>query len=383
MAGIYALIVAGGQGLRFDSTLAKQYWPIDGHALLRHTVKAFVCHPSVAGVQVVIHPDHQHLYDEAVKGLSLLPAVIGASHRQGSVYKGLIALKAYDPDMVLIHDGARPFLSSKLIDSVIEGVKCHRACIPVVPVMDTLKVCEQGWVHRTTTRDGLYGAQTPQGFDFTLIFEVHDRLKDQTHFTDDASMLESLDIPVASCLGEVDNFKITTLEDYHRGKRMSLDIRVGNGFDVHGFTEGTGLWICGVFIPFTKSLKGHSDADVALHAIVDALLGAIGAEDIGHHFPPSDPHWRGASSDQFVHHALKLVAQKGGRLNHVDVTIVGEEPKLSPYRALMVKRLSEILCLDEQKVSVKATTTERLGFVGRKEGLAATATATVIIEGGR
>jgi 2-C-methyl-D-erythritol 4-phosphate cytidylyltransferase / 2-C-methyl-D-erythritol 2,4-cyclodiphosphate synthase len=381
MAGIYALIVAGGQGLRFSTQLPKQYWSLGGVSILRRTLQAFSGHPSLSGIQVVIHPDHQALYDEAVRGLSLLPVVMGDSHRQGSVYQGLKALQSYEPDMVLIHDGARPFVSDKIINDVIQGTTTHQACIPVVPIIDTLKVCDSGLIQRTSPRHGLYGAQTPQGFNYGVIFDVHHRLKDLTDFTDDASMVESLNIPVATCEGSIDNFKITTGEDYQRGKKMSVDIRVGNGFDVHGFTAGPGLWLCGTFIPCGMALNGHSDADVALHALTDALLGAIGAQDIGYHFPPSDPQWRGASSAQFVKHALKLITDKGGRVNHVDLTIIGEEPRLTPHRSSMIKSLSEILSLGEEKVSLKATTTERLGFTGRKEGLAAMATATVIIEG--
>lgn len=381
MVKVYALIVAGGQGLRFGADLPKQYWQLQGKSILRQGIEAFMRHPNICGIQVVIHPDHHFLYDQAVGDLPLLPVVMGQVHRQGSVYQGLKALQAHQPDMVLIHDGARPFVSQKIMDGVIDGVKAHKACIPVTPIVDTLKYCRENIIEHTSSRASLFGAQTPQGFDYSLIWDVHQRLQDKDDFTDDASMVESLNIPVATTPGDVDNFKITTREDYKRSKRMMADVRVGNGFDVHGFEEGSGLWLCGHYIPFEFALKGHSDADVALHALTDAILGAIGAQDIGHHFSPSDPQWKGAASEKFIHHALSLMKDRGGRLNHVDITLIGEEPKLSPHRGSMVKKLSEILSLPQERVSLKATTTERLGFTGRKEGLAAMATATVIIEG--
>jgi 2-C-methyl-D-erythritol 4-phosphate cytidylyltransferase/2-C-methyl-D-erythritol 2,4-cyclodiphosphate synthase len=378
---IYALVVAGGQGQRFNAERPKQYWTLHGKTILRHSIDTLMQHAKITGVQVVIHPDHHHWYQSAVDGLDLLPVVMGASERQGSVFNGLQALQAYQPDIVLIHDGARPFISSDLIHAVIDGTKSHQACIPVLPLVDTVKQCNGGNINRTIPRTYLYGAQTPQGFHYPLIWEAHQRFQGRKDFTDDASLLESLGISIAICPGEMNNFKITTQEDYIRGKNKAMDVRVGNGFDVHGFMEGPGLWLCGLYLPSGIALKGHSDADVALHALTDAILGAIGAQDIGHHFPPSDPQWRGAASRHFLQHAINLMAEKGGRLNHVDITVIGEQPRLSPHRADMIKSLSSLLNMDEDRISVKATTTERLGFTGRKEGLAAMATATVVFEG--
>jgi 2-C-methyl-D-erythritol 4-phosphate cytidylyltransferase / 2-C-methyl-D-erythritol 2,4-cyclodiphosphate synthase len=380
MPRVYALIMAAGKGQRFTSDLPKQYWQLGGKTILRHSIEAFLHHPKIQGVQVVIHPDHQEWYDQSVSALSLLPAIYGQESRQGSVYAGLQALSTWQPDYVLIHDAARPFVTAPLIDKIIEDSKKHNAAIPVIPVVDTLKQAVKDRI-KTIPRHDLYQTQTPQGFSFDLIVKAHEHFKEDLLFTDDASLIEALEHSVALTQGEPNNFKITTKADYFRGQQMQQDIRVGNGFDVHAFETGPGLTLGGVFLDCGTALKGHSDADVVLHAITDAILGTIGAGDIGQHFPPSDPQWRGVASKKFVAHALELLYQKSGRLNHIDVTVIGEQPKISPHRDAILESLSMILNIPQERISLKATTTEKLGFTGRKEGLAALATVTVLIGG--
>lgn len=381
MPGIYALIMAAGQGQRFSQGKPKQYWTLGGKTILRHSIESFLFHPKIQGVQVVIHPDHQGWYDQSTSTLSMLPVVYGQESRQGSVYTGLQALEKWHPDYVLIHDAARPFVTTQVIDQLIAGTMRHGSAIPAIPVADTLKHGTRGVVYKTISRQDLYQAQTPQGFSFDLILQAHNQFKGESSFTDDASLIEALGHSVALTKGDANNFKITTMADYLRGQQMQQDIRVGNGFDVHAFKAGPGLTLGGVFLECGIALQGHSDADVVLHAITDAILGSIGAGDIGQYFPPSDPQWQGAESKRFVHYALDLLYQKNGRLNHIDVTIIGEQPKISPHRDLILENLCKILNLPEERISLKATTTERLGFTGRKEGLAALATATAVIGG--
>lgn len=374
-----ALIVAAGRGRRFGGTLPKQYAPLGGHTVLRHTVQAFLAHPRVDAVRVMIHADDMDLYRSAVAGLELLEPVLGGETRQDSVRLGLESLAGDAVAKVLIHDAARPFVGVPVIDGVVQALDSHAGALPAVAVADTLKRGHDGFVADTQARDGLWRAQTPQGFAFQDILDAHRRFVGE-ELTDDAQLFERADRAVALTPGSEDNFKITTEEDLMRAERLlsaNGETRTGTGFDAHRFYAGDHVILCGVKIPFSQGLKGHSDADVALHALTDALLGAISAGDIGQHFPPSDPQWKGASSDQFMAHAADLVRAKGGVIVNVDLTIVCEAPKIAPHMAAMVARVAEILGIAAERVSVKGTTTEGMGFTGRGEGIAAQALATV------
>ena len=360
--------------------MPKQYLPLGGANILRHTIAALAKHPRIADVLVVIRPEDRRLFDETVAGLRVLPPAAGGAARQDSVRLGLEALAAYRPDHVLIHDGARPFPDRQLVDRVIDGLDEAVAAIPCLPLRDTIKRAEGGTIRETIDRTALWRAQTPQGFHFDAILAAH-RAAIGRELTDDAAVAEAAGLAPLIVDGSEDNLKVTTAEDLAAAERLLAarqgDVRVGQGFDVHPFAPGDHLWICGVRIPHGMSLAGHSDADVGLHALTDAVLGAIGAGDIGIHFPPSNPRWRGAASDQFLTHAADLVRARGGAIAAVDVTIICERPKIAPYRAAMVERIAAILGITSDRVSVKATTTEKLGFTGRAEGMAAQAVATV------
>ena len=375
-----ALIVAAGRGVRFGGALPKQYLLLGGQSVLRHAVAAFATHPRIDAVQVVIRHEDRGMFDEAMTGLSVLPPVPGGAERQDSVRLGLEALVRYAPERVLIHDGARPFPDPALIDRVIDALDRAAAAIPALPLGDTIKRVADGRVRETVDRAQLWGAQTPQGFHFEALLAAHRAAAGQA-LTDDAAIAEAAGIVPLVVLGSADNLKVTTAEDLATAERLLAartgDIRVGQGVDVHPFGPGDHVMICGIAVPHDQGLVGHSDADVGLHSLTDALLGAIGAGDIGMHFPPSDPRWSGAASDQFLAHAATLVQEKGGHIAAVDVTVICERPKIAPYRERMVERIAGILGIAPARVSVKATTTERLGFAGRGEGIAAQAVATV------
>jgi 2-C-methyl-D-erythritol 4-phosphate cytidylyltransferase / 2-C-methyl-D-erythritol 2,4-cyclodiphosphate synthase len=380
MSGIYAVIVAAGRGTRFGGARPKQYLPLAGRPVLHRAAAAFAAHPRITGVAVVIREEDRALFTEATAGLALLPPVAGGAERQDSVRLGLEALLPHAPDRVLIHDGARPFPDAALIDRVIDALDGGAAAIPALPLGDTIKRVADGVVCETVERAQLWRAQTPQGFHFAAILAAH-RAAAGRVLTDDAAVAEAAGIAPVVVLGSEDNLKVTTAHDLAAAERLAAarlaDVRVGHGLDAHAFAAGDHVVLCGVRVPHGGSLAGHSDADVGLHALTDALLGAIGGGDIGEHFPPSDPRWRGAASEQFMRHAARLVRDKGGEIAAVDVTVVCERPKLAPYRAAMIARVAEILEIAPAQVSVKATTTDRLGFTGRGEGIAATAVATV------
>jgi len=380
MAKCVALVVAAGRGRRFGGDVPKQYLDLAGRPVLRHSLAAYATNPQVDAVRTVIHGDDRQLFDAAAAGLGVLDPVPGGNSRQDSVRLGLESLAPLAPDIVLIHDGARPFIDAGTIGRVIAALERHPGAIPAVPVADTLKrEGDGGLIDGTVDRAGLWRAQTPQGFRFGEILAAHRAVVGE-ELTDDAAVLERAGGSVALVLGDEGNVKITTTADLERARRAfdgPGEFRTGNGYDVHRFTTGSGLWLCGVQVPHDAALEGHSDADVALHAATDALLGAIAAGDIGRHFPPSDPRWKGAASHQFLTHAARLVSGLGGRVVHLDVTIVCERPKVGPHRAAMQARMAELLALRQDRISVKATTTERLGFTGRGEGIAAQATATV------
>ncbi len=380
MTATCALIVAAGRGTRFGGDLPKQYLPLGGATVLRHAVNAFAAHPRIAGVLVAIRPEDRALFDRAVAGLSVLPPVPGGAERQDSVRLGLEALAVHKPERVLIHDGARPFPDAALISRVINALDTAPAAIPTLPLGDTVKRVEEGRIRETVDRSQLWRAQTPQGFHFDAILAAHRQMTGHV-LTDDAAVAEAAGLMPLIVAGSEENLKVTTAEDLAAAERHLAarqgDVRVGQGFDVHPFGPGDHVMVCGVAIPHEVAPVGHSDADVGLHALTDAVLGAIGAGDIGMHFPPSDPRWRGASSDRFLAYAATLVRERGGAIAAVDITIICERPKIAPYRDRMIDRVAEILAISPGRVSVKATTTERLGFTGRGEGIAAQAVATV------
>jgi 2-C-methyl-D-erythritol 4-phosphate cytidylyltransferase / 2-C-methyl-D-erythritol 2,4-cyclodiphosphate synthase len=380
MSSVYALVVAAGRGSRFGGDLPKQYMPLAGATVLRHAVAALALHPRVTGVLVAIRPEDRAVFDRAVAGLSILPPVAGGATRQDSVRLGLEALAPYRPAHVLIHDGARPFADAALIDRVIAGLERGPASIPCLALRDTIKRAESGAIRGTVDRTQLWRAQTPQGFHFEAILAAH-RAAAGHQLTDDSAVAEAAGMTPLQVAGSEDNLKLTTAEDLAAAERLIAarqgDVRVGQGFDAHAFGPGDRVFVCGVEIPHGAALVGHSDADVGLHALTDAVLGAIGAGDIGMHFPPSDPRWRGASSDRFLRHAAELVQARGGIVAAVDATIICEGPRIGPHRAAMVERVAAILGIAADRVSVKATTTDRLGFTGRAEGIAAQAVATI------
>ncbi len=380
------LVVAAGKGHRFGTQMPKQYQTIAGKMVLRSSLATFCAHPSIQCVRAVINMDDKALYETAAEGLNVLPPVSGGKTRQESVLFGLESLKEENPDIVLIHDGARPFVDFSLINRVILKVKKNQGALPAVAVVDTIKksVEKDGetLISHTVERENLWRVQTPQGFMFEEILEAHLGVKGQ-ELTDDASLFEKEGKAVVIVKGEETNFKITTQEDLQRAIAMvearKQEIRCGSGFDVHKFSEGAFVTLCGVEIPHNKGLEGHSDADVALHALTDALLGAVGAGDIGLHFPPSEPQWKGCDSSVFLKHAVGLVLGLGAEILNVDITMICERPKIGAYRLEMVEKLSEMLEISASRISIKATTTEQLGFTGRKEGIAAQASVSLRI----
>ncbi len=385
MATVAAVIVAAGRGERASGDIPKQYRHIAGAPAIQASLLAFCSHPQIAWVQPVINFQDHGLFGAASAGLEkLVDAVAGGATRQMSVRAGLQALRARAPDVVLVHDAARPFLTPALITRAIEAANTFGAAVPVIAIADTVKrIDDQGSVTETLDRSRLRMVQTPQAFRFPLIVEAHDRAAaaDRHDFTDDAALAEWAGQKVSVFPGEADNVKLTTNEDFARGEMMAMaslsDVRTGNGYDVHAFAEGDHIMLGGVRIPHQRGVIGHSDADVVLHALVDALLGALAEGDIGLHFPPSDPQWRGASSDQFLAFASERVRARGGIIAHLDVTVVCESPRVSPHRDAMRARIAAIAGIPAARVAVKATTSEKLGFTGRGEGIVAMATATV------
>ncbi len=380
MTNTIALIVAAGRGQRFGGDIPKQYQELEGLPVLRHTIMAFQNHPAISSVHVVIHPDDRPLYDRATQGLGLAEPIHGGDLRQQSVLLGLQAVEPNQPDLVLIQDGARPFVTHKIIDRVLAGLEQAVGVVPTLPLTDTIKRVFGTKIIATEDRSQLRRAQTPQGFRFKEILKAHEASAGN-NLTDDAAICEAAGLDVVTVEGDAENTKITEPGDLGRvaERAVVMETRTGSGFDVHRFCQGNGVTICGVFVPHTASLEGHSDADVGLHALTDALLGAIGEGDIGHFFPPSDAQWRGAASDLFVRHAVKLVQDRGGRIVNVDVTLICEAPKIGPHRLTMKNQIAEIMGLSANRINVKATTTEKLGFCGRGEGIAAQAVANVAL----
>jgi 2-C-methyl-D-erythritol 4-phosphate cytidylyltransferase / 2-C-methyl-D-erythritol 2,4-cyclodiphosphate synthase len=390
-AKVAAVIVAAGRGYRAGGDLPKQYRALAGEPVIRPTLAAFLGHPQIAAVQPVIHPDDAAIFRAATAGLErLLPPVAGGATRQASVRAGLEALRAAAPDLVLIHDAARPFLSSDLISRAIAAATAHGAAVPAIAVTDTVKVVdERDTVSETLDRSRLRTVQTPQAFAYEVIVALHDRAvaAGRDDFTDDAALAEWAGRAVNVFAGEADNVKLTTNEDFARAEALRMaalgDVRTGSGFDVHAFADGDHIMLAGVRVSHNRGVTGHSDADVALHALVDAILGALAEGDIGVHFPPSDPRWRGASSDRFLAFACERVRARAGIIAHLDVTIVCEAPRIGPHRDAMRARIAAIAGIPIDRVAIKATTSEKMGFTGRAEGLVAMATATVRLPWGR
>ncbi len=427
------LIVAAGSGARLGNEIPKQYLMLGNKPILRHSAEAFLNHPQIDAVCVIYNPAHQEFYDNAVGDLNLyrvafkervgvlgeegasvgllrahrqdrctttsfkecnsvlLPPVAGGATRQESSRLGIEAIAKHNPKKVLIHDGARPFVDSRIITDIINALDETCAAIPALPVEDTIKEIENGRIIKTIPRENLFRAQTPQGFVYSEVRSGEHTSNFSlltSHFTDDASIFEHLQKEVRIIPGSQNNFKITTTEDLQRGEILmsqNVETRVGMGFDAHKFCEpkmdeNNFIMLCGVAVPHDKSLEGHSDADVGLHAAVDAILGAIAAGDIGTHFPPSDMQWKGADSSIFLAHAAKLLKERGGEIINIDITIICERPKILPHRDKMCGTIAKILGIEQSRVSVKATTTEGMGFTGRKEGIAAQAIVSIRIK---
>ncbi len=372
---IAAIIVAAGKGERAGGGLPKQFAMLGGKSVLAHSVDAFIGHGAIDQVIVVIGAGQQELATAALAGRGTVQIIEGGAERQDSVAAGLAAVTA---DKVLIHDAARPFLSAQVIDRLVASLETHDGAVPVLPVVDTLARNESA-LGDTVDRAALVRVQTPQAFRTTAIRAAHAQWQSAAA-TDDAQMARAVGFSVALVAGDAALEKITHPADFARAEMQmeaGMISRTGMGYDVHRLVAGEELWLCGVHVPHDKGLAGHSDADVALHALVDALLGAIAEGDIGSHFPPSDPQWRGAASSRFVEHARDLVTAKRGIIDHVDLTIICEAPKIGPHRDAMRARVAGLLRIDLGSVSIKATTTERLGFAGRGEGIAAQAVATL------
>jgi 2-C-methyl-D-erythritol 4-phosphate cytidylyltransferase/2-C-methyl-D-erythritol 2,4-cyclodiphosphate synthase len=382
---VAAVVVAAGRGERAGGDVLKQYRDIAGEPMIRPTLRAFLDHAQIDLVQPVIHAGDEGIYRTATAGLQKLSApVAGGATRQASVRAGLEALASSAPELVLIHDAARPFVTGALIDRAIAAGKAAGAAVPGIVIADTVKAIDAAaMVAETLDRGRLRIVQTPQAFAFDLIFDAHRRAAAAglESFTDDAALAEWAGHRVSVFDGEPDNVKVTTNEDFARAEILQLaslsDVRTGNGFDVHAFADGDHVMLAGIRIPHSRGVTGHSDADVALHALVDAILGALADGDIGAHFPPTDPQWKGVASERFLAFACERVRARRGIVAHLDVTIVCETPRVSPHRDAMRAKIAAIAGIPVGRVGVKATTSEKLGFTGRGEGIVAMATATI------
>jgi 2-C-methyl-D-erythritol 4-phosphate cytidylyltransferase/2-C-methyl-D-erythritol 2,4-cyclodiphosphate synthase len=372
---VTALIVAAGRGERLGGDVPKQYLPIGGKPVLRWAVEALAGHPSIDQVRVVIGAGQEDLAQAALGGLPVGDLITGGAERSDSVLNGL---RAIDDGAVLVHDAARPFCPPAVVDRLLDALEESDGAVPVLPVADTLALGDRV-LESPVDRRNLLRVQTPQAFHSEDLLYAYEEAG-LASATDESTVMLSAGLKVATVEGDPMLEKLTTLADWERAEAIlasRLVSRTGMGFDVHGFAGEGPVMLGGISVPHSRGLAGHSDADVALHAITDALLGAAGLGDIGEHFPPSDPQWKGASSDLFLSHAAELIRRRGGLIDHVDVTIIAEEPKVGPHRAAIRTRIAEILAVSPSQVSVKATTTEGLGFTGRREGMAAQAVASI------
>jgi 2-C-methyl-D-erythritol 4-phosphate cytidylyltransferase / 2-C-methyl-D-erythritol 2,4-cyclodiphosphate synthase len=378
---IAAVIVAAGRGSRAGGQEPKQFRPLGDATPLRLTLARFAGHADVGLVQPVIHTDDRERYADAAAGLALLPVAFGGATRQESVRAGLDALATKAPDMVLVHDAARPFASPELIARSIAAAREFGAAAPALEVTDAVKLVDDtGAITDVIERKQVRLVQTPQAFSFAPLRDAHRKAAEagRNDFPDDAALAQWAGMKVNVFQGEHANIKLTTPDDFVRAEmRMLRDVRTGTGIDVHAFAPGDHVTLGGIRIPHDRMLSGHSDADVVLHAVVDAVLGALADGDIGVHFPPSDPQWRGVSSDRFVAFAMERLKTRGGRISHIDINVVCESPRIGAHRDAMRARIAGLCEIDAGRVAIKATTSEGLGFTGRGEGIAAFATATV------
>jgi len=379
---IDVLIVAAGTGSRVGDNMPKQFLPLGGVPMLRRVMELYATHPAVQHIQVVIGAGQEKFYEQIFspdpKPKKLLPPVIGGARRQDSVRLGMYAMAVHGPNYILIADAARPFTTLKIIDDVVNALAPDTAVFAAIPLMDTLKHQRDGHT-QTIPRENHWLTQTPQAFSFAKLLALHQELQHE-NFTDDVALFEAADLPIHIVPGSARNIKITTAEDFQLAEAIlnsSADTRIGHGFDVHRFTIGDHVWLGGVRVPHDRGVEAHSDGDVILHALTDALLGSIGAGDIGQHFPPSDPQWKNASSDQFVQHAMDLLRARGGQVGNADITVLCEAPRIGPHRDAIRTRLAELLGVSVDRVNIKATTTEKLGALGRAEGLAAEAVVLI------
>ncbi len=383
---VAAVVVAAGRGERAGGGVPKQYRTVGGIPVIRLVLHNLVRAGAFSTIQPVVHADAVPLFRAACDGIAMQPPVVGGATRQASVLAGLEALVPHKPDVVLVHDAARPFVSPALIARAITAGE-KGAGVPALAITDTVKIVDGGVVTATLDRNVLRTIQTPQAFRFDLLLAAHRKAASagRSDFPDDASLAEWAGAQVNVFQGDPENIKLTTPDDFIRAEATAMaakfstlgDVRVGSGYDVHAFGDGDHIMLGGVRIPYTRGVVGHSDADVALHALVDAILGALADGDIGVHFPPSDPQWRGASSDRFLAFAAERVRQRGGMIGHLDVTVVCEAPRVGPYREAIRARIAEIAGVSLDRVAIKATTSEKMGFTGRGEGLTASATATI------
>ena len=370
---IACILVAAGSGSRFGHPTAKQFVSLAGQPVIRYAALALARH------KILLQPVGPAAeIGQALAGIDHLPPVPGGATRQASVRAGLEAMAAHAPDIVLVHDAARPLIPDGVIDALVAALASHSGAIPALPVSDTLKAGIDGVARHTVARKNLFRAQTPQAFRFPLFLALH-RAAADAEATDDAALLEDAGYSVALVAGSEANVKITFADDLLRMEKTLLSPRIGSGFDVHAFAAGRTLILCGVDVPHTHGLAGHSDADVGLHALCDAIYGALAEGDIGRHFPPSDMQWHDADSAKFLLHAAGRIAARGGRLANADITLICEQPKITPHAPAMIARIAGLLGVAEHLISVKATTTERLGFTGRGEGIAAQATVLVMV----
>lgn len=372
-----AIVVAAGRGTRAGGHLPKQYRDLDGRPVLSWAIDVFQAHTEISDVVVVIHPEDEELFNQRIR-ISNLTVCFGGSKRTESVYNGLRALAGQDIDRVLIHDGARPFISSELIDRLCSALEENSGAVPGLSQTDATFLKEGAFLKSPVDREALVRVQTPQAFSYPVIVNVFEKLAADASAHDEASLALAAGIDMAIVPGDPQNIKITFAEDFAMARPSRLPVTVsGQGFDVHRLAEGDGIWLCGVFIACPLQLVGHSDADAGLHALTDALLGAIGEGDIGQHFPPTDPQWKNTPSSRFVEHAVDLAHKSGSQPAHADITLICEQPKIGPHRDAMRARVASLLGLETRAVNIKATTTEGLGYTGRGEGLAAQATVTV------
>ncbi len=387
MTRIAQILVAAGKGARLGGDIPKQYQSLAGEPLIRHTLRAFAESGIDVVQSVIVVAPRDEFIDQAVKNIIPVPMIVaGGASRTQSVKNGLAALASDPPDIVLVHDAARPFVSGAIIKAVVEALERSQAAVPVLPVVDAIKRIDEKGLNVDVDRRTIRRVQTPQGFRFKDIWSVYQGVDDKAGYSDDIAVAHKAGFSIQTVEGDEKNFKVTYPNDLQKAEQILKDqnsqdyyIATGSGFDVHRFGPGETMWLCGVEIPAGISLKGHSDADVGLHALTDAILGALADGDIGDHFPPSDPQWAGASSDQFLKFAADKVIARGGHLSHVDVTLICEKPKVKPHREAMRARIAQILDMPISRVSVKATTTEKLGFTGRGEGIAAQAAATAAL----